>query len=166
MNDGHILYAVFDSPVGRLTVSTNGQAITGLHIEGDRYFTDAPQGWALDPHQPLLQEAGHQLDEYFAGRRRTFEVPIQLTGTPFQQAVWQALQDIPSGDTTTYSQIAQTIGRPKAVRAVGTAIGRNPACILVPCHRVLASDGGFGGYVAGIACKEHLLRLESTIKPI
>jgi methylated-DNA-[protein]-cysteine S-methyltransferase len=161
-----IYYDQFDSPVGRLTVGTDGQAITALHIEGDRYFTAIPAGWLHDSAPPLLQQAAQELREYFAGRRRSFDLPLHLSGTPFQKAVWQALQGIPAGSTTTYSEIAAGIGRPLAVRAVGTAIGRNPACILIPCHRVLASHGGFGGYVAGIACKERLLRLESTMRAI
>jgi methylated-DNA-[protein]-cysteine S-methyltransferase len=155
-------YDVFESPLGLITVSTDGAAITGLHIEGDRYFTHVPADWFQNSREPLLQQAGAELEEYFAGRRRTFDVPLAYDGTPFQRAVWQALSEVPAGSTVSYSDIAARIGRPTATRAVGTAVGRNPICILVPCHRVLASGGGFGGYVAGLDCKRQLLGLEGV----
>lgn len=155
-------YDMFESPLGPLTVCTDGVNITGLHIEGDRYFAGIPVDWSRNPDSPVLRRAKLQLGEYFVGRRRVFTLPLAPAGTPFQQQVWRALEEIPPGSTTTYGDIAQTIGRPKAVRAVGTAIGRNPICIFVPCHRVLAAGGGLGGYVAGIGCKQTLLNLESV----
>ena len=158
-----MLYDIIESPVGELTISTDGQAITSLHIEGDRYFTSVPSGWEHHPDHPILREATRQLEEYFAGRRLDFDLPLAAQGTAFQNEVWTALQSVSAGSVTSYAEIAQQIGNPKAARAVGTAVGRNPICILIPCHRVLASGGGFGGYVAGIDCKRQLLRLENAI---
>ena len=155
-----IVYDVFDSPIGALTVASDGSAITALHIAGDRYFTGVPEDWQRDTAQPLLLQAKQQLEEYFAGKRTTFDLPLQPHGTPFQERVWQAVAAIPSGTTTTYQMLATTIGSPKAVRAVGTAVGRNPICLLVPCHRVVPSSGGLGGYVAGLTCKAWLLQHE------
>jgi methylated-DNA-[protein]-cysteine S-methyltransferase len=157
-----MLYDIFDSPVGKLTVSTDGTAITGLHIEGDRYFADVPTTWRLDADQPLLRQARRELAEYFAGTRSTFELPLRVDGTAFQRDVWQALQRIKPGDTLTYGTLAEALGRPKAARAVGTAVGRNPICIIVPCHRVLAGDGSLGGYVAGLERKQALLDIEKA----
>ena len=155
-----IYFSYLNSPVGDVTLIAEADAVIGLHIAGDRYFKGVSAGWTEHPALPVLVQVRQELGEYFLGRRRHFDVPVRLSGTPFQQQVWAALREIPSGSTATYRDIAEQIGRPLATRAVGTAIGRNPACILVPCHRVLASGGGFGGYVAGINCKQHLLSLE------
>ena len=155
-----MLYDIFSSPVGKITIATNGKTINHLHIEGDRYFTELPQEWQYAPEEHLLKKAKKEVLEYFRGERREFDLPVSLNGTPFQESVWNALQQIPSGKTVSYTDLAEMIGKPKAVRAVGSAIGRNPVCIIVPCHRVLASDGTFGGYVAGVQCKEHLLQIE------
>lgn len=155
-------YDVFSSPIGPLTVSTDGFSITALHIQDDRYFTDIPADWVRVPDQSLLRHAKEQLGQYFAGQRHKFDLPLSSAGTPFQQEVWAVLRNIPTGSTVTYADIARQIGRPKAVRAVGTAVGRNPLCIIVPCHRVLGSGGGLGGYVAGVERKQDLLRLEGV----
>ena len=109
----------------------------------------------------LLAEAARQLDEYFSGRRRQFDLPLDLEGTEFQQRVWEAVSEIPYGQTRTYAQIASTIGSPKAVRAVGAANGANRVAIIVPCHRVVASGGGLGGYGGGLELKRRLLALET-----
>lgn len=154
-------YAQIDSPLGQLTLASDGAAITALHIAGDRYFTAIPASWVQDLTQLPLQQAATELAEYFAGQRRQFDVPLNAAGTPFQQEVWRVLQAIPFGSTVSYGQIATQLGRPHASRAVGTAVGRNPLCILVPCHRVLPAGGGLGGFVAGLACKQILLTLEA-----
>lgn len=109
---------------------------------------------------PLLREAFSQLSEYFEGKRREFDLPLNLKGTPFQQRVWQAVREIPYGQTASYGLTAIAAGRPGAARAAGTAIGRNPLWIIVPCHRVIAQDGGLGGYAGGLAMKKRLLLLE------
>jgi len=110
---------------------------------------------------PLLRQAVDQLQEYWAGRRRAFDLPLDLRGTPFQLAVWRTLCAIPYGETRSYAQVAMAAGRPAATRAVGTAIGDNPLSIVIPCHRVIRSDRSLGGYGGGLPLKEALLRLES-----
>jgi methylated-DNA-[protein]-cysteine S-methyltransferase len=155
-----MFYSQVDSPVGVLTVASDGSAITHLHIAGDRYFTDIPADWRHNETHPVLQQALRQLREYFLGQRSKFDVTIHPNGTPFQQQVWQALQNLETHHPTTYQAIANSIGKPTAVRAVGSAIGRNPICIIIPCHRVLASNGGLGGYVAGLDKKAQLLAFE------
>lgn len=156
-----MFYDIFESPVGKLTLSTDGTYITSLHIAGDRYFEEVPSVWIRDASQPVLRQARQELENYFKTGRPAFTVPLQAQGTPFQQQVWKALQNIPPGSTTTYSAIASDIRKPQAVRAVGTAIGRNPICIFIPCHRVIARDGSLGGFVAGIKRKRQLLTLEN-----
>ena len=108
----------------------------------------------------LLATAAAQLDEYFAGRRRAFDLPLRLRGTPFQQRVWQTLLDIPYGDTVSYKDVAAHAGRPGAARAAGAAVGRNPIAVIVPCHRVVGADGSLTGYAGGLPAKRALLRLE------
>lgn len=159
-----MFYDHFNSPIGTITVSTDDSYITSLHIEGDRYFKEIPGDWTHDSSQPLLRHVQEELDEYFAGTRTSFDVPLLPAGTALQQAVWKELQAIPTATTTSYTKIAQAIGKPQAVRAVASAIGRNPICIIIPCHRVVASDGSLGGYVAGLTRKQQLLDLERSVK--
>jgi len=109
---------------------------------------------------PLLRKAADQLEEYFSGSRKTFDLPLSYQGTPFQMADWNALLTIPYGETRSYKQIAQQIGRPGAYRAVGMANNRNPISIIIPCHRVIGHDGSMVGYGGGLAYKEYLLQLE------
>jgi methylated-DNA-[protein]-cysteine S-methyltransferase len=156
-------YNTIESPIGKLTIATDGAYITGLHIEGDRYFNKVPTDWKHSGSHQLLKSAKSQLQEYFDGSRQKFELPLKLVGTSFQQSVWKALESIPFGKTTTYKQIAAKINNPNAVRAIGTAVGRNPICIIIPCHRVLTSDGSLGGYVAGLERKNSLLSHENVL---
>lgn len=151
------------SAVGNLLIAATDRGICGIYFEEHRHFKGR-DGWqppqAGSPAERHLQEAARQLDEYFAGRRTVFEVPLDLKGTAFQRAVWAALSDIPFGKSTSYAQHAQTLGNPKALRAVGAAIGRNPVSIIVPCHRVIGSSGAVTGYAGGLDRKRFLLRLE------
>ena len=118
-------------------------------------------GETLEPGDaPVLDATVEQLDEYFAGTRTTFDVPLDLHGTPFQLAAWQALAGIPYGETRTYGEQADTIGRPTAVRAIGAANGRNPVSIVLPCHRVIGSNGSLTGFGGGLEVKARLLDLE------
>ena len=112
---------------------------------------------------PVIKEAFGQLSEYFSGKRKTFNLPLLLKGTDFQKQVWQALLKIPFGETRSYKQIAETIGNPKAVRAVGMANNKNPFLIIVPCHRVIGANGKLVGYAVGLDKKEYLLRLEGSL---
>lgn len=110
----------------------------------------------------ILKQAANELSEYFAGNRTTFSVELDIEGTPFQKRVWQQLQKIPYGKTVSYRDIASRIKSEKAFRAVGTANGKNPLCIVIPCHRVIAADGSLGGYSAGLDLKVKLLKLENA----
>jgi len=117
--------------------------------------------WAEDTTHPVLMQAAQELTEYFAGRRHTFTMPLDLSGgTGFQQRVWQQLLEIPCGQTTSYGAISLQLGQPKAVRAVGGAVGRNPLSIIVPCHRVIGANGTLTGYAGGLDRKVTLLNLE------
>ncbi|MEO6098443.1 MAG: methylated-DNA--[protein]-cysteine S-methyltransferase [Fibrobacteria bacterium] len=113
-----------------------------------------------DPKFVVLRNAARQIGEYLKGKRREFDLELDFSGTPFQESVWKALRDIPFGETISYKQLATKIRNPKAVRAVGSANGKNPLCIIIPCHRVIASDGSIGGYAGGIPNKKNLLALE------
>ena len=126
------------------------------------WFPSEITGRHHDSATTLIRQAFQELEEYFAGSRQTFTIPVAPVGTPFQQSVWRALSAIPYGQTATYGEIAQLIGRPGASRAVGTACNRNPVPLLIPCHRVVASDGGLAGYRGGISLKSRLLKLEQT----
>lgn len=147
-----------ETPVGPVTVTASDDAVTGLC-----FGTELPEDSLLcreEDATPLLREAAAQLREYFAGTRRAFTLPLAPAGTAFQQRVWKALRTIPCGETRTYKQIAEQIGRNRACRAVGMANNRNPIAILIPCHRVIGHDGRLTGYAGGLGIKEQLLNLE------
>jgi methylated-DNA-[protein]-cysteine S-methyltransferase len=153
----------YASPLGPVLLAATPRGIAGIWFEGQRHGPDASQ-WAAQPENRLLQRAAAQLDEYFAGKRDCFDLPLDLqAGTPFQQAVWQALLAIPQGHTTSYAELGRRLGRPTAFRAVGAAVGRNPVSIVVPCHRVLGSGGGLTGYAGGLERKSALLQLEGAL---
>ena len=121
---------------------------------------------AYNPAHSVLRDAQRQLNEYFAGQRRVFSLPLDFKGTDFQQRVWQALLTIPYGQTRSYLQIAEQLGNPKAVRAVGAANGKNPISIIAPCHRVIGSNGRLTGFAGGLDAKARLLALESRREPV
>lgn len=152
-------YDVARSPIGDLTLSGDGTFITGLHFSSGRKARGPDPQWRHDPE--LFGAAQAQLEEYFAGERKSFDLPLRPSGTTFQEAVWQALLTIPYGDTRSYGDIAQQIGKPKAVRAVGTANGANPIALLVPCHRVIGANGSLTGFGGGLPTKQFLLGLEA-----
>lgn len=149
----------------RLAASSNG--LCGLWFDGQRHQPteplDGPAAWPVDEAHAVLRSAARQLQEFLAGQRTRFEVPLDLSGgTPFQQAVWQALLQIDAGTTTSYAAIGRQVGRPLAVRAVGAAVGRNPVSVIVPCHRVVGSAGALTGYAGGLPRKLALLQLEGA----
>jgi methylated-DNA-[protein]-cysteine S-methyltransferase len=151
------------SPLGELLLACNDQGLCGVWFEGQRHGpqTQVVQDWQPAPDHPLLQATAAQLQDYFAGRRTVFDLPLDLShGTTFQQAVWQALLDIEAGSYQSYGQLASHLNNPQAVRAVGAAVGRNPVSIIVPCHRVLGSTGQLTGYAGGLERKRALLQLE------
>jgi O-6-methylguanine DNA methyltransferase len=127
----------------------------------DRWLARYLAGAVAVEGAAILQRAQEQLHAYFAGRRRAWDLPLDIYGTPFQQAVWKLLLDIPYGETRSYAQLAAALGRPGAARAVGQANGANPLPIVVPCHRVVQADGSLGGYGGGLALKRALLELET-----
>jgi methylated-DNA-[protein]-cysteine S-methyltransferase len=148
------------SPLGELTLLSDGDALTGLYMPSSKGSPRDDPSWERDaaPLQPVVD----QLKAYFAGERRDFDLPLAPSGTTFQQQVWSALREIPYGQTRSYRDIAEHIGSPKAVRAVGLANGRNPISIVVPCHRVVGADGSLTGYGGGLHNKQLLLDLERT----
>jgi methylated-DNA-[protein]-cysteine S-methyltransferase len=128
-------------------------------------------GWKRAPHEvegdsAVLDEAARQLDEYFAGTRTTFDLPLDLVGTPFQLDAWRGLAEIPYGETVSYGEQAQRLGKPEAVRAVGAANGRNPLPIVLPCHRVIGADGSLTGFGGGLDTKRALLDHEAGVRPL
>ena len=158
-----IVQARYDSPLGPMILAATPHGIAGIWFEGQRH---APRtgAWPHDAAHPVLAKAATQLREYFRGERTTFDLPLDLQGgTPFQQSVWQALLAIPRGNTTSYASLGHAIGKPAAVRAVGAAVGRNPLSVVVPCHRVLGSDGSLTGYAGGLERKSALLKLEGAV---
>ena len=155
-------YLRFDSPVGMLTVAAEGGAITALVLDGQKYAERHLAGIGAERETPPLLAARRWLDAYFAGENPDVTaLTLAPKGTAFQQAVWQALLRIPYGGTTTYGALAAVLG--SSPRAVGGAVGRNPISILIPCHRVLAADGGLAGYAGGLEAKRTLLRLEGSL---
>ena len=163
----------YSSPLGGITLASDGEAITGLWFDGQKHFGENLCGESSDCElegvgrngraEDVFSAARKWLDIYFSGREPDFTPPVKLTGTPFRQAVWEALLSIPYGQTVTYGQLAARLGLPKgAARAVGGAVGRNPVSLIVPCHRVNGTGGNLTGYAAGLERKLRLLRLESS----
>ncbi len=151
------------SPLGPMTLAATPSALVGVWFADEAHLPEV-SGVALAPDHPLLRQAASQLNDYFAGQRKRFELPLDLgTGTTFQSTVWQALLGIGYGSTCTYGFVSNQIGKPKAVRAVGAAIGRNPISIIVPCHRVIGANGSLTGYAGGLARKQALLQLEGAV---
>jgi methylated-DNA-[protein]-cysteine S-methyltransferase len=151
------------TPLGRMLLVSDGQALTGAYFTGQKYDVTPRPDWEQDEALPPLYEARGQLLEYFAGDRSIFELPLMPAGTGFQVRVWQALLGIPHGETRTYAEVAQALGERGAVRAVGAAIGRNPISVIIPCHRVIGADGTLTGYAGGLDRKRSLLALEAGV---
>lgn len=154
-----IEYMSVSTPLGSLWLATQNDHLIGSWFDQQRYFPDI-HGWQLT-QTPLLTQAAEQLTDYFKQQRSAFDLPLAPRGTPFQQAVWHQLQQLPYGRTTEYGQLALAMGRPTATRAIAAAIGRNPLSILIPCHRVLGKNGQLTGYAGGLSRKASLLALEA-----
>lgn len=155
----------YPSPLGTLTALSDGEALLELSFEGQRYFPYARLAVAEKKMLPVFEQTGQWLECYFAGKEPGFTSPVRLEGTPFQQQVWEILQQIPYGQTVTYGWIAKQIAAQRGIRrmsaqAVGGAVGRNPVNIIVPCHRVIGTDGNLVGYGGGLERKIYLLQLE------
>ena len=153
-----MIYRFIDSPIGRLLIGGDGKRLQVIQFPGPAR-TPGPD-WQRDDH--AFAQAERQLSEYFAGQRRQFDLPLAPNATPFQSRVLAALQNIPYGETRSYSDIARTIGKPKAVRAVGAANAKNPLPVVIPCHRVIGKDGSLTGFGGGLPTKRYLLNLEQS----
>jgi len=151
-------FDLIPSPIGQLLLTSDGGGLTGLYLENHKGGPEVRPSWRREPTR--FAEVREQLAGYFAGRRRIFDLALALEGTPFQMSVWKLLQEIPYGRTMTYGELARRIGDANASRAVGTAVGRNPVSIIVPCHRVLGVGGAITGYAGGVDKKRALLDLE------
>lgn len=149
-----------ESPVGKLKLVASDQGLVGILWEKDRPGRVRLSELVENEQHPVLVETERQLGEYFAGKRTTFSVALDMRGTRFQKDVWEALLAIPFGETRSYGQLAKQLGNPRATRAVGAANGRNPLSIIVPCHRVIGSSGKLTGFAGGLDAKAHLLSLE------
>ena len=151
------------SPWGPMTLAANDTALVWVGFDGQKHSEDT-SAWRLSATNPVLQQTRTQMQQYFAGERQQFDIPLDLgCGTAFQQRVWHSLLAIAHGQTSTYGAISQQLGQPGAVRAVGGAIGRNPISIVVPCHRVVGAKGALTGYSGGMERKVALLKLEGVL---
>jgi methylated-DNA-[protein]-cysteine S-methyltransferase len=155
------LYTRVGTPVGEVLLAGDARELSAVWIEGQRWAPAIGADWrrATEP----FTAAARQLEEYFAGERTAFTLPLRLAGTPFQNEVWHALTRIPFGETRTYGSVAAGLGRPSAARAVGAANGQNPFCIVVPCHRLIGAGGGLVDYAAGVEVKRWLLDHETRV---
>lgn len=154
-------YKTMQSPVGKLTLIATDKGLAAILWENDDPARVRVKAMIKNDRHPVLRAAERQLKDYFAGKRRAFALDLDFDGTVFQKKVWNALLAIPFGETRSYADIARKIGKPKAVRAVGAANGRNPISIIAPCHRVIGSNGKLTGFAGGLKAKAALLRLEA-----
>lgn len=153
-----------DSPVGPLFIAADDDGLRAIEFSENRHPIKRKDDWR-DGDNAMLRHARKQLDEYFAGKRRTFDLPLSPAGTEFQRNVWTTLATIPYGETISYAQLASRVGKPSAMRAVGAANGRNPLPIVLPCHRVIGADGSLTGFGGGLPTKQFLLKLEGALPP-
>jgi methylated-DNA-[protein]-cysteine S-methyltransferase len=153
-------YTNVATPLGRILLLAHDGALRGAWFDEQRYFPAVNAPWDRRDDSPLLRDAIRQLNEYFAGERRSFDLPLAPIGTAFQRAVWCAIAHVGYGATISYAKLAANTGRPQAIRAAGAATGRNPLSILIPCHRIVGTDGTLTGYAGGLPRKGALLALE------
>ena len=159
-----VFFTTIDSPVGPLLLAAGDDGLRAVEFHASRHPVPRDPDWQPGDH-PLMQRARVQLGEYFAGERRTFDLPLAPRGTAFQRETWLALATIPYGNTISYAELARRVQRPKAMRAVGAANGRNPLPIVLPCHRVIGADGSLTGFGGGLPTKQYLLELEGALRP-
>jgi len=159
----NVYYHYLATPMGTLLIACRSSGLLGVYYHDQSDCPEPSAHWQQEPEYPLLNLAVTQLEEYFHGKRRTFNLPLHWTGTLFQQQVWQAMLHIPFATTTPYAALAASIGRPRAARAVGAAAAANPWLLIVPCHRVIGSHGALVGFGAGIERKRALLDFEQYL---
>ena len=165
------IYTDLDTPLGPILLVSDGSALTGLYFIGQKYYPEPAANWKHDPALRLFREVEAGIAAYLSRQLQTFDVPVRLEGTHFQTRVWQAIAAIPFGKTQSYTALAESIGAPSSVRAVGGATGRNPISLIVPCHRVIGRDGALTGYAGGLDRKRALLKFElgrnsSRLRPL
>ncbi len=153
---------LIDSPVGPLFLAASNEGLHAIEFRDNKHPVKRSAHWR-EGDNAVLRKAHEQLDEYFAGKRHTFDLPLSPAGTEFQVKVWTTLASIPYGETISYAQLATRIGKPSAMRAVGAANGRNPLPIVLPCHRVIGADGALTGFGGGLPTKQFLLKLEGAL---
>ena len=156
-------YDLYESPHGQMLIVAADTRLSGVYFEGQKYHAQIAAQWRRDPSHTPLQQAKRELAEYFGGSRSHFDIAIAPEGTPFQLAVWKAIATVEFGRTITYSELARRAGAAGSVRAAGAATGRNPLTIIVPCHRIVGSNGSLTGYAGGLDRKRALLAHESGI---
>jgi methylated-DNA-[protein]-cysteine S-methyltransferase len=159
-------YDTFQSPQGGMLLLANERGLAGVFFDRQKHHPEKQADWKLDPEHRLLRQAQRELAEYFAGRRRRFDVALAPEGTPFQRAVWKAISTVAFGETISYGELARRAGHPGSARAAGAATGRNPVGIIVPCHRIMGANGALTGYAGGLERKRALLALEGSSRDL
>lgn len=157
-------YSIVKTSLGELALVANKAELIGVYFFDCRHVPTALKTWTRDDQNALLKKAGKEINEYLDGKRSTFTFPLGSAGTDFQKKVWKEIAKIPFGKTISYSDLAKGAGSPNAIRAAGTATGKNPLSIIVPCHRVMGKDKAIRGYAGGLERKRHLLELECSGK--
>ena len=155
-------YDFYESPQGQMLLVANDEGLCGAYFRGQKYYPQIASPLRRDARHAPLRQAQRELAEYFGGERKRFEVALAPEGTPFQRAVWKAIAAVGFGQTISYAELAQRAGCPGSARAAGAATGRNPIGVIVPCHRILGSDGSLTGYAGGLPIKRALLALEAA----
>ena len=159
-------YDLYESPQGRMLLVADEEGLSGIYFDGQKYLPQVEPEWRRDARHAPLRQAKRELAEYFGGERKRFETALAPEGTPFQQTVWKAISAVGFGKTITYSELALHAGFPGSARAAGAATGRNPISIIVPCHRIVGSNGSLTGYAGGLDRKRALLALESGMSDL
>ena len=155
-----LAYDQFETPQGTMLATATDNGLAGVYFKGQKHFPKQRE-WQRDARHPVLRQAKRELAEYFAGRRKRFDVALDPQGSVFQRSIWKAISKVGFGRTLTYGELAQRAGHPGSARAAGAATGRNPLSIIVPCHRIMCADGSLTGYAGGLSRKRALLELES-----
>ena len=156
-----LAYDKYESPQGTMLITATPKGLAGVYFKGQKHFPEKRE-WRREPRHPVLRQVRRELAEYFAGKRKRFEVALDPQGTVFQRSIWKAISKVGFGKTLTYGNLARRAGFPGSARAAGAATGRNPLGIIVPCHRIVGSNGSLTGYAGGLNRKRALLALEST----
>lgn len=156
-------YSILKHPlIGELLLIANPKELVGIYFADWKHTPKVQSDWKRSPRHPVLGKASKQIQDYLNGRRTNFTIPLQYAGTPFQRKVWKQIAFIPFGETISYSELAKRAGKSQAVRAAGSATGKNPLCVVIPCHRVIAKDGTLGGFAGGLPKKRRLLAVEKN----